>query len=55
MERYEELVTGLYDGSEAVDMEVTITYQDGRESDERGHMQVVDVDQPVVEEPAGVN
>jgi long-chain acyl-CoA synthetase len=49
MDRYDELVEALYDGSEEVDMEITITYQDGRESDERGRMRVVDVDEPVAE------
>jgi len=47
MERYDELVTALYDGSEAVEMDVTITYQDGRQSDEHGRMRIVDVDEPV--------
>jgi long-chain acyl-CoA synthetase len=47
MDRYDRIVDGLYDGSEAIDMDITITYQDGRESDERGVMQVVDVDEPV--------
>jgi long-chain acyl-CoA synthetase len=51
MDRYDELVTALYDGSEEVDMEITITYQDGRESDERGRMRIVDVDEPVEEVP----
>jgi long-chain acyl-CoA synthetase len=50
MDRYDELVTALYDGSEEVDMEITITYQDGRESDERGVMRVVDVDDPVLDD-----
>ncbi len=50
MERYDELVAALYDGSEAIDMEITITYQDGRESDERGRMRIVDVDEPVGED-----
>ena len=34
-------------------MEVTITYQDGRESDERGAMTVVDVDEPVETDDGG--
>jgi len=50
MERYDELVTALYDGSEAVEMDVTITYQDGRQSDERGRMRIVDVDEPALED-----
>jgi len=50
MDRYEELVEGLYDGSDEIDMEITITYQDGRESDESGVMTVVDVDRPVDED-----
>jgi long-chain acyl-CoA synthetase len=49
MDRYDEIVTALYDGSDSVEMEITITYQDGRESDERGVMRVVDVDDPVEE------
>jgi len=49
MERYDGLVGALYDGSEAVEMDVTITYQDGRQSDEHGRMRVVDVDEPVLE------
>jgi long-chain acyl-CoA synthetase len=47
MDRYDELVSALYDGSDRVDMAVTITYQDGRESEERGRMRIVDVDEPV--------
>jgi len=50
MDRYDELVTALYDGSDTIDMEITITYQDGRESDERGVMRIVDVDEPVGED-----
>ena len=49
MERYDELVESLYDGSDEVEMEITITYQDGRESDESGVMHIVDVDEPVDE------
>ena len=44
MDRYEKLVQGLYDGSDTIDMEITITYQDGRESIESGLMRVVDTD-----------
>jgi long-chain acyl-CoA synthetase len=36
-------------------MEITITYQDGRESDERGRMRIVDVEESVPEEMAEVN
>jgi long-chain acyl-CoA synthetase len=50
MDRYDELVEALYDGSEQVEMGITITYQDGRESDEHGVMTVVDVDEPVLDE-----
>jgi long-chain acyl-CoA synthetase len=50
MDRYDELVTGLYDGSEEIEMDITITYQDGRESDEHGVMKVVDTEQPVADD-----
>jgi long-chain acyl-CoA synthetase len=50
MDRYDELVTGLYDGSKEIQMDITITYQDGRESEESGVMRVVDVDTPVTDE-----
>ena len=43
-ERYADLITGIYEGREAVAVDVTITYQDGRESREHGRMQVVDLD-----------
>ena len=49
MERYDEPVTALYDGSDEIEMEITITYQDGRESDERGLVRIVDVDEPVID------
>jgi long-chain acyl-CoA synthetase len=55
MDRYDELVGALYDGSDEVTMEITITYQDGRESDERGRMRIVDVEESVPEEMAEVN
>ncbi|MHB9286470.1 AMP-binding protein [Halobacteriales archaeon Cl-PHB] len=45
MDRYDNIVAALYDGSQEVDMEITITYQDGRESDEHGVMRIVDVDE----------
>jgi len=50
MDRYDDVVEALYDGSDSVEMEITITYQDGRESDERGVMRVVDVDEPIDED-----
>jgi long-chain acyl-CoA synthetase len=50
VDRYGDLVTALYDGSTEIAMELTITYQDGRESDERGVMRIVDVDQPVLDD-----
>ncbi|WP_255193927.1 AMP-binding protein [Natronobeatus ordinarius] len=43
-ERYEELIDGIYGDEETIEMDVTITYQDGRESRERGEMRVIDVD-----------
>ena len=43
-DRYQELIDGIYDGDDTVEMDVTITYQDGRESREHGEMKVVDVD-----------
>jgi len=49
-ERYQTLIEGMYNGQETVAMDVTITYQDGRESVEHGEMTVVEVDAPV---PAG--
>ncbi|MFQ3318987.1 MAG: long-chain acyl-CoA synthetase [Natronomonas sp.] len=47
VDRYQKLVDGIYAGEDEIEMEVTITYQDGRESDERGVMRVVDVDEPL--------
>ncbi|MDR9430183.1 MAG: AMP-binding protein [Natronomonas sp.] len=44
--RYDELIEGIYSGEETVEMDVTITYQDGRESRERGEMTVVDLTEP---------
>jgi long-chain acyl-CoA synthetase len=41
--RYEDLIEGIYSGEETVEMDVTITYQDGRESREHGEMTVVDL------------
>ena len=43
-DRYQELIDGIYGDKEEIDMDVTITYQDGRESREHGEMRVVDVD-----------
>lgn len=50
-DRYQELIDGIYDGADTVEMDVTITYQDGRESRERGEMRVIDVDDsgPLIE------
>jgi len=45
-DRYQELIDGIYEGRETVEMEVTITYQDGRESVEHGEMTVVEVQPP---------
>ena len=42
-DRYRELLEGIYAGEEAIEMDVTITYQNGRESVEHGRMRVVDV------------
>jgi long-chain acyl-CoA synthetase len=42
--RYDELLTGLYDDADEIEMDVTITYQDGRESVEHGRMEVTDMD-----------
>jgi long-chain acyl-CoA synthetase len=47
VDRYEKLVEGLYSDKEEIEMEITITYQDGRESDERGTMTIVDAEEPV--------
>jgi len=44
--RYQELIEGIYSGAETVEMDVTITYQDGRESREYGEMTVVETDAP---------
>ena len=42
--RYRDLIDGIYEGQDSVEIDVTITYQDGRESVERGRMSVVDVE-----------
>jgi long-chain acyl-CoA synthetase len=47
VDRYGKLVEGLYSDQEEIEMEITITYQDGRESDERGTMTIVDAEEPV--------
>jgi long-chain acyl-CoA synthetase len=47
VDRYAELVAALYDGSDEVEMDVTITYQDGRESVEHGTMRIVDAGERV--------
>jgi long-chain acyl-CoA synthetase len=43
-DRYQDLIDGIYEGRDSVEIDVTITYQDGRESVERGRMSVVDVE-----------
>ncbi|WP_299233591.1 AMP-binding protein [Natronomonas sp.] len=45
-DRYRTLIDGIYEGQETVEMEVTITYQDGRESRESGEMTVIDLTEP---------
>lgn len=45
--RYQQLVDGIYAGDEEIEMDVTITYQDGRESVEHGVMRVVHADEPI--------
>jgi long-chain acyl-CoA synthetase len=47
VDRYGKLVDGLYGDQEDVEMDITITYQDGRESEEHGTMAIVDVEEPV--------
>ena len=49
VDRYGELVEGIYAGDEEIEMDITITYQDGRESREHGRMRVVDVEEPIEE------
>lgn len=48
-DRYQSLVDGMYTGKEEIEMNVTITYQDGRESHEHGVMRVVETDEPVAD------
>jgi len=48
-DRYEHLIDGIFAEQETVEMELTITYQNGRESQERGEMRVIDVDESVTE------
>ncbi|WP_435196583.1 AMP-binding protein [Natronomonas sp. EA1] len=45
--RYQQLIDGIYAGESEIEMDVTITYQDGRESTEYGRMAVVDVAEPL--------
>ena len=47
VDRYGKLVDGLYGDEDEIEMDITITYQDGRESDEHGTMAIVDVEAPV--------
>ena len=42
-DRYQDLIDGMYNGRDTVEMDITITYQDGRESVESGEMSVVEV------------
>lgn len=46
-ERYQPLIEQLYSDAKEVDMDITITYQDGRESRLSGSMRIVDVTNPV--------
>jgi long-chain acyl-CoA synthetase len=48
-DRYEQLVEGIYADEDYIEMDVTITYQDGRESVEHGRMRVVHADAPIDE------
>ena len=50
-DRYSELVDSLYSDREQFELEVTITYQNGREAVERGTMQLVDTDESVQPAP----
>lgn len=45
--RYQKLIDSIYSGDDEVEMDVTITYQDGRESREHGVMTIVDVNNKV--------
>lgn len=45
-DRYRELIDGIYQSRDTIDITVTITYQDGRESQEHGRMRVIDVRVP---------
>ncbi|SNR53507.1 AMP-dependent synthetase/ligase [Blastococcus mobilis] len=45
--RYKDLIEGIYDGSSTVDVEIPITYQDGRKGVLRAKTVATDVDQPV--------
>lgn len=44
-DRYDTLVTGLYNGADEIGLEVSITYQDGRESTEQGTVEVIDIEE----------
>jgi len=46
VDRYDRLVGALYDDSDEAELEVTVTYQNGRESVERGEMTIVWSDEP---------
>ena len=43
VDRYGKLVDGLYGDEDEIEMDITITYQDGRESEEHCPMAIVDV------------
>jgi long-chain acyl-CoA synthetase len=49
VERYEEILEGIYGGVDKIEMDVTITYQDGRESVEHGRMRVLEMDTETAE------
>jgi long-chain acyl-CoA synthetase len=60
LDRYEDLVEALYSDKDTVDLEVSITYQDGTETVEQATMEIVTVqddpdraDQIVAGEPGG--
>lgn len=45
--RYKSLIDGIYDGSSTVNVEIPITYQDGRKGVLRATTVATDIDQPV--------
>jgi len=52
-ERYEPLVTALYDGSKEADISVQVTFEDGRTGSVSGRVRVADLNcYPVIEEKA---